>query len=130
MGQGKTVLILEDEGSAIFSITRSLEISGFTVLQAFSAREGITIALDKHPDVIITDILMPLSSGIDFLKDLRMDDWGKTAKVIVFSNLSSEEYKANAKKYGVDKYLIKTDTSLKDLTDTVSNLLNNDPNKV
>ncbi len=130
MANGKTILIIEDEAPAIFSISKALELSGYHVLQAFSAQEGAKLALENHPDLIITDLVMPASSGMDVLKDLRQDIWGKNAKVIVLTNLSGDEHKANANKYQVDKYLVKTDTSLKDLTECVSQLLSgNDANQ-
>lgn len=123
MSNKPTILLVEDESSTVFVIKKYFAEEGYNVLTAFSAQDAIKIALEDHPDVIILDIMMPASSGLDILPELRSDPWGKTAKVIVFSNLSGDEYKATANKYNTDRYLIKTDTSLKDLESVVKEIL-------
>ena len=117
-----TVLLIEDESHAVFAIEKSLTSAGFSVLSAFSAQEGLKLALEKHPDAIILDVMMPAENGLNILPELREDSWGKNAKIIVFSNLSSDAFKATANKYHVDKYLIKTDTSLKELEEILRNI--------
>ncbi len=123
-----TVLIVEDEAPAIFALERYLTNAGYTVLRAFSAQEGLKQALENHPDVTVLDLIMPIQNGLDILPELREDAWGASAKVIVFSNLSSDEYKARARKYNVDAYLVKTDTSLSELEKVISQLLPNHAN--
>lgn len=123
MENEKTLLIVEDEAPAIFALEKYFTNAGYKVLRAFSAHEGLRIALESRPDAMILDLIMPLQNGLDILPELREDDWGKSAKIIVFSNLSSDEYKARARKYNVDAYLIKTDTSLKELEAAVSQIL-------
>ena len=123
MNKTLTILLVEDEGPAIFAIEKYFLNAGYKVLKAFSAEEGLKTALENHPDAMILDVVMPTSSGLDVLPELRDDSWGKNAKVIVFSNLSGDEYKARARKYNVEAYLIKTDTSLKELEDAVKRIL-------
>lgn len=120
-----TVLLIEDESPAVFAIQKYFTNEGYKVLTAFSAQEGLKTALESHPDVMILDVLMPSSNGLDILPELRADTWGKTAKVVVFSNLSGDDYKANARKYNVSGYLVKSDTSLKELKNFVDQLLPN-----
>lgn len=123
MDKNSTILIVEDEAPAIFALEKYFLNAGYNVLKAFSAPEGLKTALENHPDATILDVVMPTSSGLDILPELREDGWGKTAKVVVFSNLSGDEYKARAREYNVEAYLIKTDTSLKDLESTVRQIL-------
>lgn len=123
MDKTHTVLLIEDEAPAIFAIEKYFLNAGYEVLKAFSAEEGLKTALENHPDAVILDVVMPSSSGLDILPELREDAWGKNAKVIVFSNLSGDEFKARARKYNVDGYLIKTDTSLKELEDAIKQIL-------
>ena len=118
-----TVLLVEDEAPAVFAIEKYFANAGYKVIKSFTAHEGLKMALENHPDAIILDIIMPSAGGLDILPELRNDPWGKGAKVFVFSNLSGDEYKAQARKYNVANYFVKTDTSLKDLVDAVNQVL-------
>lgn len=118
----KVILLIEDESPAVYAIEKYFTNAGYKIITAFSAQEGLKLALENHPSVIILDILMPAQSGLEILDELRKDEWGKNAKVIVFSNVSSEDYKATARKYGVENYLVKTETSLKDLENVVQKI--------
>jgi DNA-binding response OmpR family regulator len=118
-----TILLVEDEAPAVLAIDGYLSHAGFTVIKCFSAQEGLKAALEHHPSLIILDIMMPAGSGLDMLPELRNDPWGKTAKVLIFSNLADTEYKATADKYYVDKCLVKTDTTLKELETSISQLV-------
>lgn len=66
-----TVLLVEDypETRAIFRMV--LESGGFRVLEAASAEEGLRIAAEHRPDVILTDLVMPGMSGIEAARILR-----------------------------------------------------------
>jgi DNA-binding response OmpR family regulator len=123
MNKKPTVLLIEDEAPAVFAIDKYFTDAGFSVYKAFSGQEGLKTALEKHPDVIVLDVMMPAESGLDMLPELRADPWGQKAKIIVFSNLSDEEHKARANKYNVDDYLVKTDISLKQLLTVVKEIL-------
>lgn len=118
-----TILVVEDEAPAVFALKKYLNNAGYNVLTAFSAQEGLKQALENHPQVIVLDLIMPMQNGLDILPELREDPWGKEAKIIVFSNLSGDEYKARARKYNVDAYLVKTEVSLSDLEKNIAQLL-------
>lgn len=66
-----TVLLVEDypETRAIFRLV--LEAAGFEVLESASAEDGLDQAFDEHPDVILTDLMMPGMSGVDAARILR-----------------------------------------------------------
>lgn len=118
-----TILIAEDEASAAFALEKYFLNAGYKVIKAFSSEEALRATLENHPDVVILDVIMPSSSGLDILPELRADPWGKDARIIVFSNLSGDEYKAQARKYNINTYLLKTDTSLEQLENTVKQFL-------
>jgi len=118
-----TILLVEDESSAVYAIESYFTGAGYKVLTAFSAQSGLDVALKDHPDVTILDVIMPASNGLDILPEIRKDAWGQTAKIVIFSNSPSEEFKAIAHKYSVEKYLVKTDTSLKELEEVIKQIL-------
>ena len=81
----------------------------FSILQASDGAEGLAIALEKHPELILLDVIMPRMGGLTMLQKLREDEWGKDAKVIMLTNYSDSEKVIEAKKLGAREYLIKTD---------------------
>lgn len=115
----KKVLIVEDEPIYYKLLIEKLGEDDFELLQADDGKIGLEMALKNHPDLIVLDIYMPIKNGIEFLKDLREDEWGKSAKVIVLTNIDFEEAKAEAMKLGALKYIIKTDISLEDIANLI-----------
>ena len=112
----KKILIIEDDELIVFSLTKKLELAkGIKVLCAKNGAEGLAMSLAEKPDLILLDIIMPIMSGMDMLKQLRQDEWGKQANVIILSNLSSPEKEAEAKKLGVTDYIVKADWKLEDV---------------
>ena len=84
----KKILIVEDDEPIIFSLSKKLELfKTVKVLCARNGEEGLSMALVEKPDLILLDIVMPEMDGIEMLRRLRKNDWGKTVKVIILSNL-------------------------------------------
>lgn len=94
---------------------------GFEIIQAQNGVEGLEKALKDHPDLILLDIIMPKMDGITLFKKLREDEWGKTAGVIILTNLSGDGQVSELLKSGVYEYLIKTDWTLDELAAKVKN---------
>lgn len=115
----KKILIVEDEPIYYKLLIEKLGEDDFELLQADDGKIGLEMALKNHPDLIVLDIYMPIKNGIEFLKDLREDEWGKSAKVIVLTNIDFEEAKAEAMKLGALKYIIKTGISLEDIASLI-----------
>lgn len=120
------LLIVEDEEVLSKSLTEKFTSEGFEVSCAFDGKDGLEKALKIHPDVILLDILMPKMDGIGVLKELRKDDWGKEAKVVILTNLGDTEKIAQAMQAGMDgsfTYLIKTDQTLDNILSEVNKIL-------
>ncbi|MBI5798672.1 MAG: response regulator, partial [Candidatus Yonathbacteria bacterium] len=107
--QKKIILVVEDEEPMQLVLRDVLKVEGYTVLEAKNGIEGLDHALKKHPDLILLDILMPKMDGLEMLKKLREDAWGKNAPVIVLTNLSDNEDIAKAVEEDVFEYFVKTD---------------------
>ena len=124
MSAGKTVLIVEDEVSLIIALRDKFFHEGFTVLEAKNGEEGLGVALDKHPDMILLDIIMPVMDGITMLKKLRESgEWGKTAQVIILTNLNEAEKVSEAMAAGTYEYLVKSDWKIADIVNKVKEKL-------
>lgn len=117
------VLIVEDEISLRNALKTKLTKEGYDVLEAANGKDGLGVALDKKPDLILLDIIMPIMDGISMLKLLRKDKWGKKANVIVLSNLSDPFKESEIKEVNVVNYLIKTNWKLEDLMKIIKKTL-------
>ena len=111
----KSILIVEDDSALRQVLTDKLSEEGFTVWGAIDGAQGLKLANEKHPSLILLDIFMPIMDGVTMLKKLREDEWGKLVKVIVLSNLSDDSALARSMEKGVYDYLVKTDWKLEDV---------------
>ena len=107
--QKKIILVVEDEEPMQLVLRDVLKVEGYIVLEAKNGIEGLELALKEHPDLILLDILMPKMDGLEMLKNLRADEWGRSVPVIVLTNLSDNEDIAKAVEEDVFEYFVKTD---------------------
>jgi CheY-like chemotaxis protein len=75
------VLLVEDEALIAIMASMSLEDVGFHVTVASDGQQGLEIALQDRPDVIITDFMMPKMTGLEMIAKLRQN--GFSAPIIL-----------------------------------------------
>ncbi|MDP3964232.1 MAG: response regulator [bacterium] len=117
------ILIVEDEESLRKALVTKLSAEGFRTLESANGEEGLRVALDQKPDLILLDILMPKMHGLEMLSQLRHNDWGANIPVIVLSNLNEASKVAEAAEGGVFDYIIKSDWRISDVVDKVRDRL-------
>jgi len=118
----KQILLVEDDGLYSKILSYILENSGYIVECAGNGLEAITMLNKKKYDLIITDILMPQSNGLDLLNYIKTDKSCSQAKVLVLSVQSSEHYLAESFSRGADEY-IKKPVIAKDFVQAVRRLV-------
>ena len=123
--QNKTILIVEDEQDLREALADKLTREKFTVLEAKNGKEGLDIALEKHPDLILLDIVMPEMDGMTVLRKLREDAWGREVAVILLTNLSATEENIIEEmvKYAPSHYLVKSDWKISDVVGKIRETL-------
>lgn len=119
----KTILIIEDELSLRQPLGIKLKESGFEVIEAENGKEGLEQSLVQHPDLILLDILMSQMDGLAMLRALRQDSWGKTANVIVLTNLDSLEKVSEAAEFDAKEYIVKSDIKLEEIVEKIKTRL-------
>jgi DNA-binding response OmpR family regulator len=67
----RTILIVDDDRSVADTFARMLKLEGFTVATALSAESGLELADSVRPDAIILDMRMPITNGLQFLRQVR-----------------------------------------------------------
>jgi DNA-binding response OmpR family regulator len=119
----KTILIVEDDESMVEALAEKFNSSGFQVITAKNGEEGLALALSKHPDIILLDIVMPKLDGLSMLKKLKEDAWGAFAPVVILTNLSDNQKLAEALEIGVVEYMIKAEVKLSDIVLRIKRVL-------
>lgn len=114
-----TVLAIDDDALLLGSVVEALEAAGYTVIQATNGKEGLEVALKHHPDLILTDNLMPILNGVDMIAGLRKDPWGKTAPVIIMTNMYTADMLNQSLQAGATDYIMKSDMSLDKIVELV-----------
>ncbi|USN87608.1 MAG: response regulator [Candidatus Nomurabacteria bacterium] len=115
----KTVLIIEDEADVREAMADAVSEAGFQVNVANNGEAGLKMAIEKKPDLILLDIIMPVMDGHETLKRLRRDPWGRNAKVIVLTAMDDVTNVASAHTSDITDYIIKTQSSLEDIVKKV-----------
>lgn len=115
----RTILLVEDEHAIRRALSIIFQREGFFVLEAKNGEEGLEVALEEHPDIVILDLVMPKMDGLTMVKKIRKDPWGKTLPMIIYSNLSRNEKISEAQELGITDFLSKTDFGLRDVLERV-----------
>lgn len=81
----KTILVIEDDFDTLHPLAELLRLKGFYVITASDAERALEIAKGRHPDLIITDIVLPGKSGLHFISSVRKDSVIKEVPIVVIS---------------------------------------------
>ena len=82
-GTMKKILVIDDDASVRDTIVQILEGEGYAVISAEDGKRGFALFRSEHPDLVITDIIMPEREGIQTITDIR--GVSPKAKVIAIS---------------------------------------------
>jgi len=119
----KSILLVEDEPAQRNALRDKLKREGYETLSAANGEEGLQMALDKHPDLILLDIIMPIMDGLTMLERLRENDWGSQARIIFLTNLGNGETADRAAGQSISAYLVKTDWKISDIIKKIKEIL-------
>lgn len=101
------VLVVEDNRDSAESLRRLLELCGYAVTIAETAKEGLDAAKSLRPDVILCDIGLPDSDGFSLARALRKHPETSTARLIAVTAYGKDEDKEQSKKAGFALHLLK-----------------------
>ena len=99
------ILVAEDDEIMLAYIAQQLKQEGFIVITATNGREAMEVFEQNSPDLVITDIMMPFTSGLEFLNVIRSNS--NNVPVLVLSALDEEDTVLEAFNIGADDFLIK-----------------------
>lgn len=117
----RSILLIEDDGE-IRSFLREYFEKDYRIFESSNGKEGLECALHNHPDLIISDIMMPQMDGIDFCKAIKNNIRTSHIPVILLTAKSNLTHHKEGIETGADAYITKP-FSPEILKLTVSNLL-------
>ncbi len=101
------ILVIDDEPNIVQTLQDRLEMNEYEVLTACNGKEGLQVALDEKPDVILLDVIMPIMDGHEMLEALRKQPGGDYPSVIMLTARSQTQDIARANACGIDDYIVK-----------------------
>lgn len=117
------VLVVEDDLMLLETLREGITRKGLKVLIARDGQEGLEVAEQTKPDIILLDLLMPRMDGMAMLEKMRTTDWGKDIPVIVLTNLNDTKKIADSIRHHAFDYLIKSDWKIKDVIQKIQDRL-------
>lgn len=115
----KTVLLVEDNTSIRELYAMAFINAGIKVLMAENGEQGLRLALEHHPALLLLDIDMPVMNGFEVCEKIRQDAWGQSAKIIFLTNRSDARDKAHAAPGHPDDYIVKANIPVKEVVNKV-----------
>jgi two-component system cell cycle response regulator DivK len=116
------ILIVEDNDKNLKLVRDVLQVKGYTTIEAGTAEEGIRLAHEHTPDLILMDIHLPGMSGLEALKLLRADTATAAMPVIAVTASVMQQDRKQITEAGFDAYVGKP-ISLKEFLDAVRSVL-------
>jgi adenylate cyclase len=101
------VLFVDDNPDLRTYVSGILREQGYQVWTARNGREGVRVAETQNPHLIITDLMMPLVSGLDMIRMIREDEKLKGIPIILLTAKADEDTRIEGVEQGADAYLSK-----------------------
>src|SRR4051812_25091752 len=108
----KTVLLIDDDHAFRNTLTELLKDEGWDVLEAADGEAGLNIALQKRPDVVVCDLLMPRCNGFQFCRAIKQQRaFLPNLRIVISSGSNYASDRMNALESGADEYITKPITA-------------------
>lgn len=103
----KKILIVDDEQDIVESLQFVLEATGFECHCAYNGEDGLNLAREILPDLIILDVMMPKINGFKICRLLKYDNKYKNIPILMVTARSQVEDQQIGEETGVDEYITK-----------------------
>src|SRR5215216_3352040 len=104
--EDNSVLIVNDEPDQLTLMGNLLRKAGYSILTAGDGLDGLAVAREKRPDLVISDVSMPRMNGLEFCREIRADSELKTLPILLVTALQKDTQSAVAGlQAGADDYL-------------------------
>lgn len=118
------ILIIEDNKMLLDIYITIFEKEGYAVITAQTGEEGYALIIEKTPNLILLDILLPgKMNGLDILRKLKADEATKNIPVLIMSNLSDDKTISEGLSLGASGYFTKSQAYPDDILRNVATIL-------
>jgi len=117
------VLIVEDDRDIQYLYKLKLEHEGFTVSVASDGRQGLKLAEEVVPHIMLVDLLLPEMSGTEMLTAIRGQQWGSSIRALVLTNISRDEAPQALRFLHIDRYIVKAHSTPAQVAEAVWDVL-------
>ena len=104
---GKIILIVEDEPKNLKLIQDLLQASGYRTVEATDGRQGVELARDRKPDLILMDIQLPVMDGLEATRILKANITTRDIPIIALTSYAMPGDEERAREAGCDGYITK-----------------------
>jgi PleD family two-component response regulator len=101
------ILVVDDDPTVCLLLQKLLTAAGHTVHVARDGDEGLALALQSPPQLVITDLMMARHDGLQLIRSLRQTEFGRSIYIMVLTILDDDDKVAEAFDAGADDYLTK-----------------------
>jgi signal transduction histidine kinase/ActR/RegA family two-component response regulator len=106
-GKQRTLLIIDDIKTSRLLLLDLLKPLGFNILTANNGQQGLQLAIDRQPDLILTDLFMPIKTGFTLITELRQRNNFAFTPIIAISASSFEEVEKKSRASGCNSFVAK-----------------------
>ena len=106
-GVGELVLVVDDNPDMRAYVSTILRANGYQVQTARNGAEGFTIAKELLPNLIVTDLMMPVVTGLEMIQTIRLEETLKGIPIILLTAKVDEDTRIEGTERGADAYLAK-----------------------
>lgn len=103
----KKILIVDDESAIRDMLRIALEMADYDCLEAEDAQQAMALVVDEKPDLILLDWMLPQTSGIEFARRLKRDEFTAGIPIIMLTAKGEEDNKIQGLEVGADDYITK-----------------------
>src|SRR3954470_22039760 len=101
------VLLVEDAPFLRYAFGRLLRMHGFEVMEANDGREALECLSDFRPQLVVTDLMMPVMDGVELIQRLRSDPKTADLPVLAITADASEQTESRAREAGAVDFVTK-----------------------
>ena len=103
----RRILIVDDNPEIVMSLTALLGMSGNTMFSARDGEEGVSVAEQARPEVILLDLGLPKLDGFEVCRRIRQQAWGKAMVIVALTGWGHDEARTKTNQSGFDMHLVK-----------------------